>query len=93
MNLAHGELRDRTQERFHGEEPDSRGHFGCVEHYRGLFDIDAGEYLGRATAAQIAASDSAGETGAILIDTETGEVLRSDYCRVTYPDVACVYVD
>jgi hypothetical protein len=40
-----------------------------------LYDYTTGERISVATAEQIAASTAAGEVGAILIDTRTGEVI------------------
>jgi hypothetical protein len=42
-----------------------------------LYDYLTGERLGIATGEQIAASESAGETGAIMIDTRTGAVITA----------------
>ena len=42
-----------------------------------LYDYLTGERLSIATDEQIAASESAGETGAILIDSRTGSVITT----------------
>ena len=42
-----------------------------------LYDYLTGERITTATDEQIAASESAGETGAILIDTRTGAVITA----------------
>jgi hypothetical protein len=40
-----------------------------------LYDISTTELLGPATQEQIEASNAAGDTGAIMVDLRTGEVL------------------
>lgn len=57
-----------------------------------LYDYSTAEQIGPATVEQIEASMAAGDTGAIVVDADSGQVLPEGADKSVWPSQRVVYV-